>query len=69
MLASGLLDKWKNEFNGEEDLRRTTEEPKKEVLTVQDLRLGFLLFVMCLALSFVVFLAEIIGYAITYTYC
>jgi hypothetical protein len=57
--SSGLIQKWHAGFWGTlRDKKRYVETFQPQVLTVHDLRLGFLAFLICAAISLVVFLME-----------
>jgi hypothetical protein len=61
MLSNGMIQKrHASHWKIEKDKKRYVEEAEPQILSVFDLRLGFLGFLICLAISFVVFLIELI---------
>jgi hypothetical protein len=61
MLSSGFVQRWHaHKWNIERDKKRYVEEAEPQILSVYDLRLGFFGFLICLAISFGVFLLELI---------
>jgi hypothetical protein len=61
MLSNGLIQRWyAAHWKIEKDKKRYVEEVEPKVLSVYDLRLGFVGFLICLAISFGVFIIELI---------
>jgi hypothetical protein len=65
MISNGLIKRFHDKtYNVETSKKRFVEEVEPQVLTVYHLKLGFLAVLICLALSFAVFLTEVIVNAI-----